>query len=275
MSENIVVATEQEIKTEEQTSAYIPAEYVSVVVDKLAEEYIKGVYAKWLTSQGAKVANIAKQKEEAEAKISTLKTGLTEFIAKAKAEMKKLAKVENYAGIALKQAEIVAEEKRVEKEIDRINKVPGTNRTGTGELTANKLNAAEIRKNVAQFSFKGSAFLVAHSSIVSMGVLAAAGLKQPDSDAFVAWPVDPVETEKDNGRKYTKGQPVIKGQPVKLVVQPGERMTVLSHSAYSNGVAGQLKAKGLISIGEKTAYQPYSCDATVSEPKYDWLVDRS
>lgn len=268
MSE-IKVATLDEIKTEE-TPVFVPTNSLAVMIDPLAKEAFDKWYASWVNTQGAKVAKLAAVEAEKAEKLAAIDKALAETIQRIEAEQQQAASKSDWATIARLQGEREAVEKTAQKEKDKLNKVASPR--GDGELTADKLSASEIRGLVHYFSVGGKAFVVAHSSIVATRVTDSVKVTG-DSDGYVGFEVQPVTTKKVDARRYTESIPTIAGKPFAIVVEPGQRQSVLSHSGFTNGVVKVLREKGMVSISASTAYQPFSCDSVVSDAKYDWLEE--
>ena len=158
-----------------------------------------------------------------------------------------------------------------QKEKDKLNKVASPR--GDGELTADKLSANELRSLVHYFSLDGKAFVVAHSSVVKTAITDKVKVTA-DSNGWVVFPCQPVSTKKVDGRRYTESVPTLEGKPFGVVVEPGQRQSVLTHSGFTNGVTKVLRETGRINISSNTAYQPFSCDSIVTDHKYDFYVTK-
>ena len=266
---DVIVATPEEIKVEEQAQ-YIPAELTSIEVDKLAVEYLNGLYQKWLASQGAKVAKAAQVKEERDNKIASLNATLAKEVTRIETEQAKAAKAKDWAKIAALQTERENAEKSTAKEIAKLNG-QASPRAGNGELTADKLSQEEIRSTVHYISMGGKSFVAVHSSMVKHTIADACKVAG-DSDGFVLWPVQPVTTIKKDGRRYTESVPTLNGQPFGLVIERGQHQASLSHSGFVNGMAKKLREKGMVTLSAGTAYQPFSADSLVNDSEYDFIV---
>lgn len=270
MSE-IKEATTEEIKVEEQAPVFVPTNSLAVMIDPLAREAFDTWYKKWVETQGAKVAKLAQQESEKAAKLEAIDKLLADAIARIEKEQAAAAKKSDWATIAKLQAEREQAEKTAQKERDKLNKVASPR--GDGELTADKLSASEIRGLVHYFSVGGKAFVVAHSSIVKTAITDKVKVTN-DSNGYVAFEVQPVSTKKVDARRYTESVPTIEGKPFGLIVEPGQRQSVLSHSGFTNGVVKVLRETGRVSISSGTAYQPFSCDSIVTDHNYDFVVTK-
>lgn len=268
MSE-IKVATVEEIKTEEQAPVFVPTNTLAVMIDPLSKEAFDRWYTGWIINQGAKALKLAQVEQEKAEKLDAIDKLLADSIARIEAAQKKAASKSDWAGIAKLQTEREQAEARAQKERDKLNKV--TTPKGDGELTADKLSASEIRNSVHYFSVGGKAFVVAHSSIVKTAITDKVKVTG-DSNGYVAFECQPVTTKKVDARRYTESVPTIEGKPFGIVVEPGQRQSVLSHSGFTNGVVKVLRETGRVSVSASTAYQPFSCDSVVTDHKYEFVV---
>jgi len=261
MSE-IKETTVEEVKAEEALT-YTPSEFVTIQIDKLAEEFVKNAYERWLKSAGAKVAAQAKAKEAAQAEIAKLNAAYEAKVTELDNFNLKLAKEKNWGEIAKNETAKATAKAELDKAVKKLMGEKVHTIRGDGSMAVDKMEWSKIRSSVFQFTYDGKAFIVTHSSNVKETVVKNA------SDHWLAQLCQPVTVIKgEGGSKKTDGIPTITGKPITLTFD----VPKMSHSGFVNGVTAQLRTLGLVTLSEKTAYQPWQKEAVIEAAEYDWLV---